>query len=108
MEKFPSLVDADGWQVVSQQQFDRDSNENLGSAWRDRAKAAIPLPAPVVTPRLIVVRNAAAVKQNGAIIDQKQRELEAKVNADFTETDYDFRHRRGKHRAWNRRQFSRG
>jgi hypothetical protein len=46
MNLFPSLTDPDGWQVVSQSQFERDPDEELGSAWRDRAKAIASKPGP--------------------------------------------------------------
>merc|ERR1711976_811115 len=101
MEKFPSLVDADGWQVVSQQQFDRDPNENLGSAWRDRAKAAIPVPAPVAFTS--AWGTTAATKRR----DQKQKGRDMTESMTQPEADYDFRHRRGEQRAWNRSQFGR-
>ncbi|OLP87091.1 hypothetical protein AK812_SmicGene31726 [Symbiodinium microadriaticum] len=45
-DKFPALTDAEGWQVANQKLFDRDPEEDLGSAWRDRAKAAQDMPAP--------------------------------------------------------------
>ncbi|CAE7761270.1 unnamed protein product, partial [Symbiodinium pilosum] len=45
-DKFPALTDAEGWQVANQKLFDRDPEEDLGSAWRDRAKAAQHMPAP--------------------------------------------------------------
>ena len=44
-EKFPVLTDADGWQVLSQRLM-REEEEELGSAWCDRAKAVQHMPAP--------------------------------------------------------------
>jgi hypothetical protein len=100
MEKFPSLVDADGWQVVSQRELERDTEENLGSAWRDRAKAAIPLPAP------------AAVSSSvwGTVVAKRRerKEQESDATEDTTVTDYDVRHRKGQQRAQNRVHYGRG
>merc|ERR1719420_350534 len=42
---FPSLVDADGWEVFPAAMM-KDENEDLGNAWCDRAKAAAVVPAP--------------------------------------------------------------
>jgi hypothetical protein len=51
--KFPSLVDADGWQIPSR--LPQADEENLGDAWRDRARAAADKPAPKRTPQPAVV-----------------------------------------------------
>jgi len=91
MQHFPSLVDADGWQVVSQHQLERDPDENLGSAWRDPTKAAIPLPAPVAAPSS-AWGTAAATKRR----ERKEKESDITENtAAQPETDYDFRRRKG-------------
>jgi len=104
MQTFPSLLDADGWQVVSQHQIERDPDENLGSAWRDRAKAAIPLPAPVAVPSSAWGTAAAAKRR-----ERKEKESDIIENtATQPETDYDLRHRKGQQHARNRAQFSRG
>jgi hypothetical protein len=105
MEKFPSLMDADGWQVVSQHQFDRDEDEDLGSAWRDRAKAAADLPAPKQSPEPSGAWGAAAAAKRRT---KREEEESGIATTDTNETDYDFRQRRGERRAQNRVQFGRG
>merc|ERR1719213_553298 len=60
MDAFPSLMDADGWQVSSQHMFDRTSDD-LGSAWRDRAKAVASQPAP--QPSLATSARAASLRK---------------------------------------------
>jgi hypothetical protein len=103
MQQFPTLMDADGWQVVSQHQFERDPEENLGSAWRDRAKAAVPLPAPV--PMQSHVRGKAASRKR----ERKEKESDITDNTDSQlDTDFDLRHKKGEQRANNRVQFGRG
>lgn len=42
--KFPSLTDAEGWQVVGHMQFDHDQTHDLGDEWAKRTKAAAALP----------------------------------------------------------------
>merc|ERR1719440_1941364 len=49
-DAFPHLVDADGWEVVSQRLFDHSLEEDLGSVWRDRARAIASTPAPPSAP----------------------------------------------------------
>jgi len=95
-DKFPSLVDAGGWQVATERQFNRDpENEDLGSAWRDRAKAAQDLPAPRPTATsgaaTSAPRRRASAKENKAVDEPVQ-----------FETDYEFRHRRGQRRSQNK------
>merc|ERR1711862_514775 len=62
MNLFPSLTDSDGWQVVSQTQFDRNPDEELGSAWRDRAKAVASKPGPQSASTSAVVAPASKKK----------------------------------------------
>lgn len=90
LEKFPSLVDGEGWQVGSQRQFQRDPEEDLGSAWRDRAKAAqkIAAPKPVAAP--VVKRRAN---------DKKEEQEEDKPEPQQFPTDYEWRQRAGQRRA---------
>jgi len=45
-DKFPLLVDSDGWQVVGMQALQHEPKAELGSAWRDRAQPAAALPRP--------------------------------------------------------------
>mmetsp|Transcript_104747 Transcript_104747/g.182083 ORF Transcript_104747/g.182083 Transcript_104747/m.182083 type:complete len:276 (-) Transcript_104747:96-923(-) len=103
MDKFPSLCDGDGWQVVSKQQLERDPDEELGNAWRDRAKAAASKPAPKVKPAApdagygTTRRKASRQKDDEHAREQPQ-----------LETDYEFRQRIGQKRASNRAQYGRG
>mmetsp|Transcript_102506 Transcript_102506/g.161800 ORF Transcript_102506/g.161800 Transcript_102506/m.161800 type:complete len:265 (-) Transcript_102506:100-894(-) len=100
MEKFPSLVDADGWQVFSQRHMERGTEENFGSTWRDRAKAGIPLPAPTAV--FSSARGTVVVKRR----ERKEQESDATENT--TTTDYDVRHRKGQQRVKNRMHYGRG
>jgi len=103
IEKFPSLVDGDGWQVGTQRQFDRDPDEDLGSAWRDRAKKAAPLPAPPVQASTNAWSAAAAAKRR----ERKESNAEEKLMQQ-PETEYEARQRKGQQRAKNRAQYGRG
>ncbi|CAJ1400295.1 unnamed protein product [Effrenium voratum] len=97
-EKFPVLTDAEGWQVVSQKLIDGKKEEDLGSAWCDRAKAVQHMPAaPVPQP-------AAPLPKRKA----KKEESKEVEEDDILETDYDFRHRIGQNRAKARARFGRG
>lgn len=99
-ELFPSLMDADGWQVGSQRLFERDPDEEQGSVWRDRAKAAKDVPAPKVTPAM----HSAARRRPLA---NKEGYSEEAEGGEWM-TDYEFRHRVGQRRAKHRAQFGRG
>lgn len=99
-ELFPSLMDADGWQVGSQRLFERDPDEEQGSVWRDRAKAAKDVPAPKATPAASsVARRRPSAKKEGYSEEAEGGEWM---------TDYEFRHRVGQRRAKHRAQFGRG
>merc|ERR1719221_1573634 len=104
-EKFPSLVDADGWQVACQRDFERDLDQDLGSVWRDRAEAAKDMPA--AKPAVALAWGAAAAAKRKA-----KKEIEAAADEStepaFPLTDYESRHRAGLHRAKNRMQYGRG
>jgi len=91
---FPSLVDADGWEVPSKQLFDRDLEKDLGSAWCDRAKAAASKPSPQPVTRVSAVQKKRISKQ------REVSSLEATL-----ESDYEFRHRLGEQRIQNRTRF---
>lgn len=95
-DAFPSLVDADGWEVVSQRLFDRDLEEDLGSAWRDRAKAIASKPAPPAAPGKASVhaKKRAAKQDNGSNLEALQ-----------PETEYELRQRLGQQRIQNRMRF---
>jgi len=98
IDAFPSLVDADGWQVCSQQLFDRNPEADLGSAWRDRAKAiaSTPAPCPVAKPA-----NPLAIRQKRA----SKQDDGASPETVHVETEYELRHRLGKQRISNRVRF---
>jgi hypothetical protein len=102
-EMFPVLVDSDGWQVGSQQLFDRGTDEDLGTAWCDLAKtvSSLPIPKQCTTPSSLAAR---ARREQ-----QQQRHLSGKgqsqISAETAETDYEFRQRKGEERAQNRVRF---
>ncbi|CAL1156382.1 unnamed protein product [Cladocopium goreaui] len=98
-EKFPVLTDAHGWQVVSQRLIDRDPEEDLGSAWCDRAKAVQHMPAPMTEKSPVL-----APKRK----PKKEEKDEKPLEEDVFETDYDFRHRIGQNRAKHRARYGRG
>lgn len=103
-EQFPTLVDADGWQVPTKRELERDKDEELGSAWRDLAKATASLPAPRAERPLPAgsAWGAAARRRR-----QKDGEVEGYDEQWQPETDYEFRHRVGQIRAKNRAQYGR-
>mmetsp|Transcript_75653 Transcript_75653/g.105048 ORF Transcript_75653/g.105048 Transcript_75653/m.105048 type:complete len:259 (+) Transcript_75653:68-844(+) len=99
-EKFPVLTDANGWQVVSQRLIHRDPEEDLGSAWCDRAKAVQHMPAPVLEKVSPVAPKRKPKKE--------EKDAKAVEEDDVFETDYDFRHRIGQNRAKHRARYGRG
>lgn len=103
-EKFPTLVDGGGWQVVSQKQLEKDEEEELGSAWRDRAKAARDIPAPRPAPSYAA---QAAATASQARRKQKGPKEDQEAEQDYP-TDYDFRHSAGQRRAQHKVQYGRG
>lgn len=99
LEAFPSLVDADGWQVSSQQMFERGLEDDLGSAWCDRAKAGASMPLPRQVARVPATLN---VKKRSA----KQGKVSNLVlDTELPETEYEVRHRLRKQRLSNRARF---
>jgi len=99
IDAFPSLVDADGWQVAGQQQLGGSCGEDLGSAWCDRAKAIANTPAQRAAVRMTVASSKKRVgKQDGSIGLEMQQ----------PESEYEYRQRLGKQRVQNRAQFGRG
>jgi len=98
--KFPMLVDAKGWQVQGSAKALDAADDEPGSAWRDRAKAAVGKPAPPKP------QPPAAATAWG-----KKRETPAKkvdeVEGPPPETEYEFRHRVGQARAQNKLQYGR-
>lgn len=98
-DAFPSLVDADGWQVSSEQLFNRNPEADLGSVWRDRAKAIAGKPAPrqdAKATATVATQRKLACKQDDAGSLQTN-----------PETEYELRHRRGEQRVNNRARFRR-
>lgn len=98
--KFPSLVDSGGWQLVTQRQIEQDAEEDRGSAWRDRAKAAVDIPAPRPAPSAAAVAWGQKKRQG----PKKEEHYEPQQYL----TDYEFRHRAGERRAQHRVQYGRG
>jgi len=99
-DKFPCLLDSDGWQAISTREIDRivggSDEEDLGGgcAWSERAKAAADLPVPRKAPIATTVAMRRRRKQ------QTDKEVDEQVQP---LTDYDVRkqagQRREKHRA---------
>mmetsp|Transcript_98512 Transcript_98512/g.317638 ORF Transcript_98512/g.317638 Transcript_98512/m.317638 type:complete len:273 (+) Transcript_98512:118-936(+) len=108
--KFPSLVDKDGWEVVGRQRLERNAEEleEVGSTWRDRARAAANVSAALPRPRQPASAPSAlpepwAVQQEPGVARRepgttRHDEREEAEDAG-EETDYDFRHRAGQRRA---------
>lgn len=101
IDAFPSLVDADGWQVAGQQQLGPSPDEDLGSAWCDRAKAIASTPA-----QRPAVRLAATVATSKKLVSKQNESIGFEMPQ--PETDYEYRQRLGKQRVQNRAQFGRG
>jgi len=100
IDAFPSLVDADGWQVAGQQQLGRSSEEDLGSAWCDRAKAIASTPAQ---------RPAVRMAATAATSTKRANKQDETIGPEMPqpESEYEYRQRLGKQRVQNRAQFSR-
>lgn len=95
-EKFPSLTDQNGWQVGSSKLFEKDPEEDLGSAWRDRAKAAQDLPAPKASPSAPVLAK------------RRQKPKDDEDHGDEFLSAYEHRHTVGQRRARRRAMYGRG
>lgn len=98
--QFPSLCDADGWEVVGHRQLEQLDGD-LGSNWRDRAKAGADAPDPAP-----VKRDLGAWGRPRK--EKAKKEEEQNDEQPYLPTDYDARHARGQHRAQNRTQYGRG
>jgi hypothetical protein len=96
---FPSLVGADGCEVASRQQLEGNLDEDLGSAWCDRAKAiaSIPAPQPPATA-------AAAVATLRKCVSQQGESNKLVASQPDSETEYELRQRLGKDRLSNRKR----
>lgn len=95
-EKFPSLGGH------GQHHSEQGKEEDLGSAWRDRAKAAADIPAPQPTARPAAAWPAQARRKPGTRRDDEGEEASQPL------TDYQFRQQAGQRRAKHRAQFGRG
>jgi len=84
--KFPSLTDADGWQVVGRAQLERDLQGDLGSNWAQKAKIGASAPCPAPAPRV-------ALGVWGRPRKEKPKE-EQKQESEHHQppTDYEYRH----------------
>jgi len=107
-DKFPCLTDGNGWQAVSQRQLERD-DEDLGSAWCDRAKVAArlpqpPLPVPVDSRAWGAARQEAFPSRRAPSGSKGDDECFAPE----VETEYEMRQRLGQRRIQHRVQYGRG
>jgi len=93
--KFPLLIDADGWQVPSSSL--RNEEGDLGSSWCDHAKASADKPAPKSSTQPM----AWGTKKKAA----RQKVEDAEQLEPYT--DYECRHQAGERRAKQRVQYSR-
>jgi len=103
VHKFPSLCDADGWQIATLRQLENDPDADLGSAWCERAKAGAAAPSPARSPAQRAPMGVWGRPRKG----QPQ---ESEDPADQTEwpTDYEVRHKAGQQRALKRAQYGTG
>jgi len=111
-EKFPALMDAGGWQVGGRRAFDHaaaavpEADEELGSAWRDRAKAAadiVPEQRPAPAPRAWGPQAAAARRRR-----EQPKDGDEGAEQPQPLTDWEFRQKAGQRRAKHRALYGRG
>jgi len=100
--KFPSLLDSDGWQVVSQKQLEQDPDAEPGSEWRDRAKAAADMPAPRPAPAATAPARGQATRRRGSSQKEEEREPEQPLV-----NEYELRQSAGERRVQLRTQYGR-
>jgi hypothetical protein len=99
--KFPSLTDADGWQVVGHAQLERDLKGNLGDDWAERAKVGASAPCPAPGPR-------ASLGAWGRPTRQKKKEHQKEdIEQHQPSTDYEYRHAVGQQRVHRRAKYGR-
>jgi len=96
-DRFPLLVGADGWQVPAARLEAQD--EELGSVWRDRAKAAADKPAPQ--------HSSQAPMPWGPRKKKQGQQEEGLVEQAQPLTDYECRHLAGERRAKQKVIYSR-
>lgn len=99
--QFPSLVDINRWQVVDELTLEEQPEKDLGSMWRDRAKAAAHIPAPRATPHPNVMAWRAGRHQC-------RPEKDEGCEGYLLPTDYELRQKAGERRARYRAQFGHG
>jgi len=92
---FPSLIDADGWQVPGKHLHEED----LGTAWCSRARAAVDKPAPKGLARPAMMTEARCGRRG----QRKAADVEDMEQEPQVFTDYDYRHEMGCRRAHRRR-----
>jgi len=97
--EFPSLCDADGWEVFGHRQLE-DLDGDLGSDWIDRAKEGAGATAPAPVKREIGAW--------GRLREERAKKDDQDDEQPYLPTDYDARHVRGQQRAQNRTQYGRG
>jgi len=97
LNKFPSLTDADEWELPSRRAFELDKNANDKSDWRDRAKDAADLPGHSLGPRKLVAARRKKMPK------QTQRE----VTEDQCPDAYELRQQQGQRRALKQAQYGR-
>lgn len=102
-EHFPSLLDAEGWEVVGRQQLENDSKE-LGSAWCDRAKAVAARPAPEVPPARPAQVSCGLQRREARAMDEV---FDVDESAAPDEVEYARRRRLGQRKASIREKFKR-
>jgi len=105
MCEFPSLTDADGWQVPSRRGFQLDQEAEDKTAWCDHAKRVANLPAPHVVSRK--PQPTARRKQQNAVAAQAAGNLEAEADAQWIDS-YELRQQQGQRRARRLAQHGRG
>lgn len=103
LKQFPLLADSEGWQVPTKHLLDRDSDEDLGSAWRDLTKAAAGLTAPV--PLRIYARSLPSARCPKARSHRSDDDDEAFAPSDLTE--HELRQKIGQRRVEQRTKYGR-
>lgn len=100
-DRFPTLVDSEGWQVAGKHQFDLGPDLDLSSAWCDRARAAASMPAPRAS-RLAVAPAPVSTgpRRSAGLAEQEEEELEGPID------EYDLRHAAGQRRIRHRARFA--
>jgi hypothetical protein len=104
-QHFPTLMDAEGWEVVSRRQLEGDDEQELGSAWCDRAKAVASQPAPAAKTSVESQVQVACRRKATSSRAAKEEVHAAAEEIDVLPTEYETRQSIGQHKAWNRGKF---